>query len=255
MANVLKTEKPFEELLKQHEHAQSMLGNRLQVPDENATPEQLKEFHKKLGVPETPDAYTLEPTKWDEADKQIGDYLNASRNETFMSKIKEAAHQYGVTPKALQGLVDAYDKAFAVEHKAAVMAQINADVELAKDFDVQSKKLFGNQASEIINRGNQLIDNSVPPEMKASIRSLDNNSQMVVATLLDHVYRKYVKEDNGIGTGAGTGVRTLTPEDVSAEGRRLMSLPGYSDITHPDHERIQRQLRDNYSRLNSLGKS
>ena len=247
--NLLNTDKPWEELFKQNDNAQTALGKRPVVPGADATPEQIKEFHKQLGVPDTADGYQIAPTQWSEEDKAIGEYLNAARNESFMAKIKAKAHELGVAPKVLQGLVDTYDQAFAVEHKAAVLAQIDREVNLAKDFDAQADKYFGARKADVVAKGNELINASVPPEMKAAVAGLDNNAQMVLAATLDMVYKRYVKEDGMAGTGANTGNAGRTNEDISAEGRRLMALPAFSDITHADHERVNKQVKELYKSL------
>lgn len=252
--NVLKSEKPREEFFKMMDNAQSMIYKKseLQVPGENATPEQIKAFHKQLGVPEDPSAYNVKPVEWAEEDKPIGDFLNASRNEAFMGDIKAAAHAAGVTPAQLQALADAYDRSFAKQHKEAITAQIAKEAELEKGFDELATKLFGDSKFTVVNNAKRMMEGLVPNEVKPYLAKLDNEALAVLASVLQGVTKRYVKEDAGF-SNAGKTV-SVTKADIQAEGIRLMSLPAYRDVMHPDHDRITALVKENYKRLDGISR-
>jgi hypothetical protein len=83
---------------------QRLLGKKADaviIPNEKSTPEEVAEFNKRMGVPESPDKYAARPAsipkdmEWDEgAAKQI----NAT------------AHKFGVTPKQMEAIVGEYAK-------------------------------------------------------------------------------------------------------------------------------------------------
>lgn len=250
--NIQKAENPQEEFFKQFENAQSLIGKKseLQIPGKDATPEQVKAFHKQLGVPDDVSGYDIKPVEWTTEDKAIGEYLNASRNDAFMADIKTAAHAAGVTPSQLQALSEAYDKSFAKQHKESLQQQMAKEAEMEKGFDEIATQLFGEAKLSIVNNAQRMMEGLVPNEVKPYLARLDNQSLAVLASVLHGVTRKYVKED-GLGT-AGAKTPALSKADIQAEGIRLMSLPAYRDVMHPDHDRINQQVKDNYKKLDTL---
>ncbi len=65
------------------------------VPGENATPEELAAYRKAIGVPESDDGYTFDPSKLPK-EWQV--------NAEFDSWYKKAAREAGITTKAAQAL-------------------------------------------------------------------------------------------------------------------------------------------------------
>lgn len=107
---------------------QKMLGKKADavvIPDEKATPEERAAFFKKLGVPETADAYATKPSnlpqgmQWD---------------EQATKEINAIAHQNGIPPKAMEAVIGAYAK---IEAQRAELAATQAKAEL----DAGRKKL------------------------------------------------------------------------------------------------------------------
>ena len=244
--NILKSESPREEFFKQYESAQSLIGKRpegLQVPGDNATPEQLKAWHKAVGVPETADAYDLKPVEWSDADKEAGEYLKSQQPESVTKAMKDAALTLGVTPKQLQGLKDAYDKAFVGEHKEWLTEAAKQDA----DFDKQADQVFGNRKDAVLASGKQLMDALVPAAVRPMLDNASNETLIVVSAVLDAFKDRYIKEDKF--NGAGMAAAPSTKADISKEGQRLMALPAYNDPFHVDHERTRQAVRENYEKL------
>ncbi len=104
---------------------QKMLGKKADaviVPDENATPEEKSAFLKKLGIPDSPDAYQLRPKdlpagyEWDD---NIAKEFNA------------LAHQNGIPPKAMDALMSKYAAIEAQKAEAAAVQQ-KAEIEAGR---------------------------------------------------------------------------------------------------------------------------
>jgi hypothetical protein len=115
-------------LLKSYTHAQKMLGgkaNAVQIPGEDATPEERTEFFKKLGVPDDASAYTVKPANLPEGMEWDADAIG---------KFNQVAHANGVPPKAMEQILSAYAEYQAVEAEKAVVAEKAA-------FDASRKQL------------------------------------------------------------------------------------------------------------------
>lgn len=71
---------------------------RVKVPGEGATPEEVADFHRAIGVPEKADGYVVEPPKG--ADGQP-----LPLDEPYMQRVKEAGLKYGIPKAAMEGVL------------------------------------------------------------------------------------------------------------------------------------------------------
>jgi hypothetical protein len=104
---------------------QKMLGKKADavfVPDEKATPEEKAAFLKKLGVPESPEAYQLRPKdlpagyEWD---------------DNVAKEFNTLAHQNGITPKQMDALMGRY-AAYESQKAEAAASQQKAEMEAGR---------------------------------------------------------------------------------------------------------------------------
>lgn len=100
---------------------QKMLGKKadaILIPDEKASPEEKAAFLKKLGVPDSPDAYQLRPK-----DLPAG----YEWNDDVAKEFNALAHQNGIPPKAMDALMSKYA---ALESQRAEQAAIQQKAEI-----------------------------------------------------------------------------------------------------------------------------
>jgi hypothetical protein len=104
---------------------QKMLGKKadaILIPDDKASPEEKAAFLRKLGVPESPEAYQLRPKdlpagyEWDD---NVAKEFNA------------LAHQNGITPKQMDALMGRY-AAFESQKAEAAASQQKAEMEAGR---------------------------------------------------------------------------------------------------------------------------
>ena len=89
----------LEDLAKSYVHTKQMVGKRLEAPGEDATPEQLAEWRKVVGAPETADAYgDLRP-------ESVPEELWDSESAKAFSEI---AHKHNLPPAAVKEIVGHY---------------------------------------------------------------------------------------------------------------------------------------------------
>ena len=107
------------DLAKSYVELQAMVGKRVAVPDENATPEQVAAFREKLGVPKTPGEYKLAvPANLPEG---VVDVAVATAD---LQKYAALAHQHGIPPKQMQEMVNQFyaDQVAATQQAAGANA-------------------------------------------------------------------------------------------------------------------------------------
>lgn len=121
---------------------QRLLGKKADavlIPGEKATPEERADFNKRMGIPESPDAYQVRPQsmpadmEWDEG---------------VAKQFNTLAHKHGIPPKAMDALMSEYAKwegQRGEEQEAAKAQQLeNARKELASEwgdkFDINKSK-------------------------------------------------------------------------------------------------------------------
>jgi hypothetical protein len=89
-------------LAKRFVDTKAMVGDAVKIPGPEATPEQWAAYHKRIGVPDSPDKYEI---KLAEMPKDHPGWVPES-----VAAFKGAAHQAGLTPQQAQALVDWYAK-------------------------------------------------------------------------------------------------------------------------------------------------
>ena len=104
---------------------QKMLGKKadaILIPDDKASPEEKAAFLKKLGVPDTADAYQLRPKdlpagyEWD---------------DNVAKEFNSLAHQNGITPKQMDALMGRY-AAYESQKAEAAASQQKAEMEAGR---------------------------------------------------------------------------------------------------------------------------
>jgi hypothetical protein len=126
---------------------QKMLGkmkDAVLLPNDKSTPAELAEYHKRIGVPESSDAYAARPAsvptdmEWDEGAAKT---INAT------------AHKLGITPKQMDALVGEYAKFELAKSAAAAEAE-------AKELEGSRKALaeeWGDKFDVNISKAKRLV--------------------------------------------------------------------------------------------------
>lgn len=113
-------------------------GGKVKVPGENATPEEIAEFNKALGVPESPDKYEITA-------KPVDGYEVSDADKSFLNGMTARLHDAiakGAKPKDIVNLAHQlyYDAA-----ADSAIAQETAAAEAAAEGEKQNRDLWGSQ--------------------------------------------------------------------------------------------------------------
>lgn len=229
-------------LAKSYVHAQRMIGyDKVAIPGEKATPEEVAAFYTKLGRPEKPEGYGIKDPE--------GVKINAELKTGFLAK----AHELGLSTKQAQGLFGWYNEFggnFAKQAEGQALAsQENALKELKSD--------FGAAFNERMGLASQAVDWAM-----ANIKGAENFKEFLDSSRLgDHpvMVRLFAKvgemlsEDGqlkGAGTTGGSN-GAMTPGEAQARLAEFNASPekmkAYQDSSHPNHKLVKEERARLYS--------
>lgn len=148
----LQSEKEFENykdvasLAKAHletkRYASKLRNEKLSVPTDKSSPEEIAAFNKAIGVPDNPDGYELPVPELPEG---------MQFDEEKTNKFKALAHSKGVPKAAFQALFNEY----VADQKAQYEAQAKAVSDLREKTTAEFKKLWGKDFDANLSKADQ----------------------------------------------------------------------------------------------------
>ena len=129
-----------EALAKSYEVAQRALGRKAQAvvpPNEKSTPEEVAEYRKAIGVPDSPEGYNLKPEQIPEG---------VTWDDATAKKAAELAHKHNVPASAMQEFLR-FDMERAAMMNQAAATMIDAQLEAGR---TELQKVYGDKFGEKI---------------------------------------------------------------------------------------------------------
>lgn len=214
----------------------SRQGKGIFPPGENANETEVKAFHKAIGVPDTPDGYTLTVPK--EVEKYYQD-------QELMNEAKTAFHKLGLTPKQFVGVM-ALDAARMqradAEMKANPMAYYEEALEAAlpimKAEAEKALRLKWGQAYDArLQLANAAIAENTQEGEERDLLLERIGNDPVVADFIATIQNKHHTESHGIDVTLGGGSKYM---NVDQQIQAMMKDPNYIDgKTNPaEHKRL-----------------
>lgn len=233
----LKDVKGLDDVLKMLDGAQTVLGKRpAGVPDDKAAPEEWNKFYAAAGRPEKADAYEFDDTV-------LGEGI--TRDPEVANKIKGIFHAAGLSSKQAKSIQASYDKMMNEQSTAQAEA---AKADNAK-FDTDAIAVFGARKDEALQVAKDLISEMAPASMKEHLSKLGNTELLTLASILDTVNSKYIKEAKAPGAGgAGSGKSTA---DLEKEAYELMATPKYKDALNPEYNNTRSRVSEIWKQVSA----
>jgi hypothetical protein len=206
------------DLGKSYINLQKQVGGRIKIPGEDAKPEEWKEFHSKLGVPDSPEKYGLKAPELPEAAAKI--------IQTMTPVYSKVAHDLGLTPKQAQGLMDW----FGADAKANIEGQAQAQAKAIETNTATLKTEWGSEYDKNLSI-TQRAFKRLTDDFKDPIAKLikDNGLESDPSVLkFFHKLANELDEDKNIGGGGGNEQAT---GDALAEIAKVRN-----DKSHPFHD-------------------
>lgn len=230
--NFAKTDDPKKEMFKSFDSAHSMVGARAEIKplDANATDDQKKEYYKKLGVPDDVKEYKAGEATWSDEDKEVGQFVAANSSPKLVERMANVSQKLGLTPAQFKGLTEEWSKAIVSEHKDQLKTQLSNQAQSKtrdEDFAKEADKAFGNRKDVVLSNGKQMLEDAVNPAFKESLKTLDNKTLIILASALDGIHAKYIREGSFSSNSGMAAPPPKTKEQLSAERRALYADPGF----------------------------
>lgn len=246
--NISKTADPVSELFKKVRHQESVIGKNAAFipPGDNATPEQIQQYRKAIGIPESPEAYNYAGVKLEGDDKALADALNASRPPEFMQRVSALAWKHGMPVKQFQQFAEDYDKLLIEEHKQALTAGNANAAKLDTEYREMVQAIYKNETDSKLAQAKQLAQSTIHPSLLPALGQLDNKALTIVTSFIANFADKYIREDNPVRSSAtGSPVSGKTLRDERME---IMATQGFGDLSSPNYDSLKRR----YDEINTI---
>lgn len=221
----------------------SLVGKKgIFVPGEGASAEQVGEYRKAIGVPDTPDGYEFSP---------LEELAGTKRDETVEKGIKKIMHDVGCPKSMASKIVQGYEKMIVDQNKATLEKQKAEDAA----FDKFNKEFFGENKETVVLNAQKILRDTLPKEILPALDKMTSEQLAMVVAVTDSVYKKFGKEDGfrgGKPSGDFSGGETY--ETLSAQQRELMAKPGFDDWRHADHASLMEQNNAIMAKMRAIKK-
>jgi len=136
-------------------------GNAIWIPGDNATMDEVQDYRKKLGVPESPDKFDI----------KYKEHEAIKFDEGFDKAWKTKAHEVGLTPKQAQALTDYYAD--------MVIGANDAQVKSYNDAVESMKQEYGNDYQTVLDKANKVLRTFADEKDMENIRPFENDIRLV----------------------------------------------------------------------------
>lgn len=235
----LRDAKASEDVFKMLDNAQTLIGKQgKRVPADDAPKEEWEKFHAEMGRPETPDKYEFQRAEGMEIDQETE------------KAVRAIFHEAGLSSKQAKLIQTKYDGLIAQAVKAQEEAHNN-------EFKTLSKELFGDKADDALAKSQELMAILAPEAAKKYLPGLDNQSAVLLASIMSEVQKRFVGEDLSRLKQGGGGSNVTGPTDeasIRAKGIELMKKMQEIGEFHPGYAALKQEKDALYLKLNSLTK-
>ena len=218
-----------------HEALITKLGTAINIPGEDATPEQLSEFYNKLGRPEAPDKYEFE-------DKlPEGMEINPQLDTNY----RELAHAIGLTTKQAQELRGFYNSAIET---AYTENQKSIQTHLAEEHDTNVTKLKDMWGADTQSKVQIALDTAKGFLSQETLDYLDATGLGNNAALVKDFYElsKRFSGDRKLIDGDRVLPEPLTLEAMESAAMKILKTPGWEKdpVLKKEYDKLTQQRAD-----------
>jgi len=213
------------------------LMRQTRVPESNATPEEWKEFHAKVGVPSDPTEYAVPESK----DPTIVQYLSGLRDVAAQVGIPKAAFEKLAAAAAAMGdtrissvETEAAERSASYRERLKELYGAEADQKTQQAQDILVKLTEGDEAFQDLLAGSGVADH---PSMTGLLVKIG----------------EIVSEDSITGGLGGSGPDALTPQKMAERAREILSSGDMEDRKNPQRRHLYAEYVQILSDLEKQG--
>lgn len=206
-------------LVKNYVNAQKMIGkDKITIPDELATEDDLQAFYDKLGRPEQ-DKYAIK-------------FGESGYNEDFQKGFVEAAHKSGILPKQAQGLFDYFQGQVDAANTAHETQSGEESVKMMDDLKTE----WGNGFEKNVSIAKTAVDTLTDDSFKAFLNESGLGDHPTMIKMFTAIGNKLNEDTFDRDTVKNLG---LTKDDAQENLDRIMGDQDhpYWNSSHPSHKK------------------
>lgn len=186
--------KSIDDLWSKMAGAQKLLGkDKVVLPGDNATPEEVNAFHQKLGRPDNPEGYEF---------KNITSLKDVNRNVELDHGMKKIFFEEGISKAAGERIVAKYEELIYTMHEPTIKASAQRDLEFQKLAD----EVLGADKASTIEAFKSVMREALgnKAHLAAKIESLSNDELLPLMVLSKNIHDKYTGENRVRVTPSGS---------------------------------------------------
>ena len=212
------------EVFKKLDGSQSLLGKKLGIPAADAPDAEVVKFHE-----------ALRPAKAEDYEIPVGE----KPDEEFVKVFRQAAHEGGVSKRALKVMTEKLMPFFKGRAEASAAAQTKMEAEYAAFAKETMGEGWDKKQARVMTAMKELL----PEGAKKNIDRLSNNDMALVVASIDAILSRYAKEDDFKGSGSGGG-GAPDKEALMAELHKLYAHKGWKDFTDPESAKVRKRVEE-----------
>lgn len=227
--------KDVESLAKSYTELEKFRGNSISLPKDENDAEGWAKIHRKLGVPESVEGYTVKER----------DFHGQKISKETMKDYIDAAHKAGMTQKQLDASIDSDFARYSKTYEDAIKKR-DAGIAERKDSIV---KEFGDKYESLDKSINNLVDKFAKEEERDILKSAYQDNPALFK-FMANVSAQF-QEDSlaGVAESAAQGKEDAATEYYAMFNDRKHPL---HDANHPNHAQAQARHMALYKKMNSI---
>jgi len=226
-------------LAKSYKETKSLVGQKLGIPDANATPEAKALFYKSLGVPEKAEEYGFQPPE------NIPEALKGSYNTELLNEFAGKAKELNLTKDQAVAMQKWFDNKQLEAYKGMEADTSRSD----EEFDKLATSMFGDKKSEALQSANAILQKAVPEALRADFANMPNAALLGMAAVAKH-FSSQSGEDKVLQNIQGSPAKSVG--ELKNEARELMKDPAYSSPMakgREAHETLVKKVKEIYAQV------
>jgi len=220
------------DLAQSYVNLERRLGSSVEIPGEQATPEQKSAFYQRLGVPETVEGY--EAPAAPEGVELDTEYFGAFRTK---------AHELNLTKFQAKGLAD-----WVVAREIAKHSEFSADSEKARKASMEKlRNGWGAAADQNVGLIQRLVDEYGDEETIADLDQTGAGNRAGILRMLAKIARTQVDADVMAAADIGTSQKSAQQDlENTLSAARADRKHVYRNENHPGHKAEVARVRRLY---------
>lgn len=235
--------KTLEEALKGSVHAQKLVGKGIEYPGADAKPEQVAEFRKKAGVPDSADKYEITLPKPPEGSGMEWD-------QKWLGTLKSRLHAEHARPAVVQAVVNTFAEYMANHWDQWRSQQASSEqedltgaiAELEQKWGPRGGPMWKHHEARATMAIRTLMGDAPPAAIQRVVESANDPEVAHAFSLIADslIERGYLGEDE-LPSAMGAEDALKKADEIRDAAAKNPAHP-FNDPSHPEHEKVVKQF-------------